>query len=32
MNFCRLKDRRVTDIWAQFDGVALMQQLGISPA
>jgi steroid delta-isomerase-like uncharacterized protein len=30
MNFYRLKDGRVTDIWTQFDGVALMQQLGAS--
>ena len=28
MNFYRLKDGRVTDVWTQFDGVALMQQLG----
>ena len=28
MNFYRLNDRRVTDIWTQFHGVALMQQLG----
>jgi steroid delta-isomerase-like uncharacterized protein len=28
MNFYRLKNGRVTDIWTQFDGVALMQQLG----
>jgi predicted ester cyclase len=28
MNFYRLKDGRVTDIWTQFDGVAMMQQLG----
>jgi steroid delta-isomerase-like uncharacterized protein len=28
MNFYRLKDGRVTDIWTQFDGVVLMQQLG----
>ena len=28
MNFYRLKDGRVTDMWMQFDGVALMQQLG----
>jgi steroid delta-isomerase-like uncharacterized protein len=28
MNFHRLKDGRVTDIWTQFDGVALMHQLG----
>ena len=32
MNFYRLKDGRVTDIWTQFDGVALMQQLGLLPA
>ena len=32
MNFYRLKDSRVTDIWTQFDGVALMQQLGAIPA
>ena len=32
MNFYRLKDGRVTDIWTQFDGVALMQQLGAIPA
>ena len=31
-NFYRLKDGRVTDIWTQFDGVALMQQLGAIPA
>ena len=32
MNFYRLKDGRVTDIWTQFDGVAMMQQLGAFPA
>jgi steroid delta-isomerase-like uncharacterized protein len=32
MNFYRLKDSRVTDIWTQFDGVAMMQQLGVIPA
>jgi steroid delta-isomerase-like uncharacterized protein len=32
MNFYRLKDGRVTDIWTQFDGVALMRQLGAAPA
>jgi len=32
MNFYRLKDGRVTDIWAQFDGLAMMQQLGAVPA
>ena len=30
MNFYRLSEGRVTDIWTQFDGVALMQQLGDS--
>lgn len=28
MNFYRLKDGRVTDIWTQFDGAGLMRQLG----
>jgi steroid delta-isomerase-like uncharacterized protein len=32
MNFYRLKDGRVTDIWTQFDGDALIQQLGAIPA
>jgi steroid delta-isomerase-like uncharacterized protein len=32
MNFYRLEGGRVTDIWTQFDGVALMQQLGAIPA
>ena len=32
MNFYRLKDGRVTDIWTQFDGTAMMQQLGTVPA
>jgi steroid delta-isomerase-like uncharacterized protein len=32
MNFYRLKDGRVTDIWTQFDAVGMMQQLGASPA
>jgi steroid delta-isomerase-like uncharacterized protein len=32
MNFYRLKDRRVTDIWTQFDAVAMMRQLGAVPA
>ena len=32
MNFYRLKDGRVTDIWTQFDGLAMMQQLGAIPA
>ena len=32
MNFYRLRNGRVTDIWTQFDGVALLQQLGAIPA
>jgi steroid delta-isomerase-like uncharacterized protein len=32
MNFYRLKDGRVTDIWTQFDSVGMMQQLGAIPA
>jgi predicted ester cyclase len=32
MIFYRLKDGRVTDIWAQFDGVGMMQQLGAIPS
>jgi steroid delta-isomerase-like uncharacterized protein len=32
MNFYRLKDGRVTDIWTQFDGLSMMQQLGAVPA
>jgi steroid delta-isomerase-like uncharacterized protein len=32
MNFYRLKDGRVTDIWTQFDAVGMMQQLGAIPA
>jgi len=32
MNFYRLKDGRVTDIWTQFDGVVMLQQLGAIPA
>jgi len=28
MNFYCLKDGRVTDVWTQFDGVAMMRQLG----
>jgi steroid delta-isomerase-like uncharacterized protein len=32
MNFYRLKDGRVTDIWTQFDGVGLMQQIGAIPS
>ena len=32
MNFYRLRDGRVTDIWTQFDNTALMQQLGAAQA
>ena len=32
MNFYRLKDGRVTDIWTQFDAVAMTQQVGAVPA
>ena len=32
MNFYRVKDGRVTDIWTQFDGAGMMQQLGATPA
>ena len=32
MNFYRLKDGRLTDIWTQFDGAAMMRQLGAIPA
>jgi predicted ester cyclase len=32
MNFYRLKNGRMTDIWTQFDGVAMNQQLGAIPA
>ena len=32
MNFYRLRDGRVTDVWTQFDGLSMMQQLGAIPA
>jgi hypothetical protein len=32
LNFYRLNDGRVTDIWTQFDGVGMIQQLGAIPA
>jgi steroid delta-isomerase-like uncharacterized protein len=32
MNFYRLRYGRVTDIWTQFDGLGMMQQLGAIPA
>ena len=31
MNFYRLQGGRVTDIWTQFDGVTMLQQLGAIP-
>jgi steroid delta-isomerase-like uncharacterized protein len=31
MNFYRLKAGRVTEVWTQFDGLAMMQQLGALP-
>jgi predicted ester cyclase len=31
-NFYRLKDGRMTEVWTQFDGAAMMQQLGAIPA
>lgn len=32
MNFYRLEDGRITDVWTQFDGLGLMQQLGAIPS
>jgi predicted ester cyclase len=32
MNFYRLKDGRVTHVWAQSDALGMMQQLGAIPA
>ena len=32
MNFYRVKDGRVTDVWAQSDALGMMQQLGAIPA
>jgi steroid delta-isomerase-like uncharacterized protein len=32
MNFYRLEDGRVTDVWAQSDALGMMQQLGAIPA
>ena len=32
MNFYRLKDGRVTEIWTQSDALGMMQQLGAIPA
>jgi steroid delta-isomerase-like uncharacterized protein len=32
MNFYRLANGKITDVWTQFDGLGLMQQLGAIPA
>jgi steroid delta-isomerase-like uncharacterized protein len=31
MNFYHLRDGRITDVWTQFDAVAMLQQLGAMP-
>ncbi len=31
MNFYRVTDGKVTDVWTQFDGLGLMEQLGAAP-
>ena len=31
MNFYTLKDGRITDVWTQYDAMAMMQQLGVMP-
>ena len=31
MNLYRLTDGRITEVWTQFDGLALMEQLGALP-
>ncbi len=31
MNFYTLSDGRITEVWTQFDAVAMMQQLGVMP-
>jgi steroid delta-isomerase-like uncharacterized protein len=32
MNLYRLVDGRITEVWTQFDGVSMLQQLGVMPA
>jgi steroid delta-isomerase-like uncharacterized protein len=32
MNFYRLSGGRITEVWTQFDGLGLMQQLGALPS
>lgn len=31
MNFYHLRDGRITDVWTQFDAVAMLEQLGVMP-
>jgi steroid delta-isomerase-like uncharacterized protein len=31
MNFYRVRDGRVTDVWSQFDAIGMMKQLGATP-
>jgi steroid delta-isomerase-like uncharacterized protein len=31
MNFYRVREGRVTDVWTQFDAVGMLQQLGAMP-
>jgi steroid delta-isomerase-like uncharacterized protein len=31
MNFYRVADGKITDVWTQFDGLGLLQQLGALP-
>jgi hypothetical protein len=32
MNFYRLADDRIMEVWTQFDGVSMLQQRGVMPA
>ena len=32
MNFYTLRDGRITEVWTQYDGIAMLQQLGVMPA
>jgi steroid delta-isomerase-like uncharacterized protein len=32
MNFYRLANGRITEVWTQFDGVGMLQQLGAMPS
>ena len=31
MNFYTLADGRITEVWTQYDAIAMMQQLGVMP-